>query len=86
MEAALLKILQEAKEAGTSASLTFTTCAGNMKAKLEVELHPATVPAGSTSTPAATTPAPGGDRRHRRRRRHRGPAAVAHSHAQAAAH
>ena len=77
MEAALLKILQEAKEAGTSASLTFTTCAGNMKAKLEVELHPATVPAGSTPTPAATTPAPGGGRRHRRRRRHRGPAAIA---------
>ena len=71
MEAALLKILQEAKEAGTSASLTFTTCAGNMKAKLEVELHPATVPAGSTPTPAA----PGEDRRHRRR--HRGPAVIA---------
>ena len=67
MEAALLKVLQEAKEAGTTASLTLTTCAGNMKAKLEVELHPATVPAGSTSTPAATTPAPGGDRRCRRR-------------------
>ena len=61
MEAALLKILQEAKEAGTS------TCAGIMKAKLEVELHPATAPADSTPTPAATTPAPGGGRRHRRR-------------------
>ena len=81
-----MKILQEAKEAGTSASLTFTTCAGNMKAKLEVELHPATVPAGSTPTPAATTPAPGGGRRHRRRRRHRGPAAIAKSKARASAH
>ena len=86
MEAALLKFLQEAKEAGTSASLTFTTCAGNMKAKLEVELHPPTVPAGSTPTPAATTPAPGGGRRHRRRRRHRGPAAIAKSKARASAH
>ena len=81
-----MKILQEAKEAGTSASLTFTTCEGNIKAKLEFELYPATVPAGSTSTPAATTPAPGGDRRHRRRRRHRGPAALAKSKARAKAH
>ena len=81
-----MKILQEAKEAGTSASLTFTTCAGNMKAKLEVELHPATVPAGSTPTPAATTPARGGGRRHRRRRRHRGPASIAKSKARASAH
>ena len=40
MEGELLKWLRQTKEAGGSASLTFTTRDGKMKAKLEVELDP----------------------------------------------
>ena len=85
MEAVLLTLLQQAKAAGSSASLSFTTVAGTLKAKFEIDLASTSSPPAS-SIPTATTPAPGGDCRLRRRRRHRGPAAVAHSHAQAAAH
>ena len=38
MEAALLELLQQAKEAGSSASLSFTTVGGTTKAKFEIEL------------------------------------------------
>ena len=38
MEAALLELLQQAKEAGSSASLSFTTVGGITKAKFEIEL------------------------------------------------
>ena len=87
MEAALLELLQQAKETGLSASLSFTTVGGAMKAKFEIELaSTGSSPASPTSTPTATSTAPGGERRHRRRRRHRGPAAVARSQARAAAH
>ena len=82
MEAALLELLQQAKEAGSSASLSFTTVGGTTKAKFEIEL-PST---GASPTPTATSSVPGGERRHRRRRRHRGPAAVAKRKARAVAH
>ena len=39
MEAALLELLQQAKEAGTKASLSFTTVGGKMEAKFELELE-----------------------------------------------
>ena len=60
MEGELLKLLRQTKEAGGSASLTFTTRDGKMKAKLEVELDPP-APASPSSTPPspATAPAPG---------------------------
>ena len=87
MEAALLNLLQQAKAAGSSASLSFTTVGGTLKAKFEIDFaSTSSPPASSIPTATTTTPAPGGDRRHRRRQRHRGPAAVAHSHARAAAH
>ena len=87
MEAVLLTLLQQAKAAGSSASLSFTTVGGTLKAKFKIDLaSTSSPPASSIPTATTTTPAPGGDRRHRRRRRHRGPAAVAHSHARAAAH
>ena len=38
MEAALLELLQQAKEAGSLASLSFTTVGGTTKAKFEIEL------------------------------------------------
>ena len=38
IEAALLDLLQQAKEAGTKASLSFTTVGGKMEAKFEVSL------------------------------------------------
>ena len=38
MEAALLELLQQAKKAGSSASLLFTTVGGTTKAKFEIEL------------------------------------------------
>ena len=82
MEAALLELLQQAKEAGSSASLSFTTVGGTTKAKFEIPL-PST---GASPTPTATSSVPGGERRHRRRRRHRGPAAVAKRKARAVAH
>ena len=82
MEAALLELLQQAKEAGSSASLSFTTVGGTTKAKFEIEL-PST---GASPTPTATSSVPGGERRHRRRRRHRRPAAVAKRKARAVAH
>ena len=86
MEAALLELLlQHAKEAGTKASLIFTTVGGKVEAKFEVELVSAG-PATASPKPTATTTAPGGDRHQRRSRRHRGPAALAHSKARAAAH
>ena len=87
MEAALLELFHQAKEIGLSASLSFSTVGGAMKAKFEIELaSTGSSPASPTSTPTATSTAPGGERRHRRRRRHRGPAAVARSQARAAAH
>ncbi len=87
MEAALFELLQQAKETGLSASLSFTTVGGAMKANFEIQLaSTGSSPASPTSTPTATSTAPGGERRHRRRRRHRGPAAVARSQARAAAH
>ena len=79
MEAALLELLQQAKEAGSSASLSFTTVGGTTKAKFEIVL-PST---GASPTPTATSSVPGGERR---RRRHRGPAAVAKRKARAVAH
>ena len=82
MEAALLELLQQAKKAGSSASLLFTTVGGTTKAKFEIELPSS----GASPTPAATSSVPGGERRHRRRRRHRGQAAVAKRKARAVAH
>ena len=73
MEAALLELLQQAKEAGTKASLSFTTVGGKMEAKFEGELV-STGPATASPSPTATRTAPGGGQRRRRRRRHRGPA------------
>ena len=76
MEAALLELLQQAKETGLSASLSLTTVGGAMKAKFEIELaSTGSSPASPTSTPTATSTAPGGE-----------PAAVARSQARAAAH
>ena len=49
MEGELLKLLRQTKEAGGSASLTFTTRDGKMKAKLKVELDPP-APASPSST------------------------------------
>ena len=80
MEAALLELLKQAKEAGSSASLSFTTVGGTIKAKFEIELASGSSPA--SPTPAATSTASGGDRR----RRHRGPAALAKSKARVVAH
>ena len=67
MEGELLKLLQQTKQAGGYASLTFTIRDGKMKAKLEVELDPP-APASPGSTPPlpATAPAPGGGRRCRK--------------------
>ena len=59
MEAALLDLLQQAKEAGTKASLSFTTVDGKVEAKFEVELV-STGPATASPNPTATTIAPGG--------------------------
>ena len=71
MEGELLKLLRQTKEAGGSASLTFTTRDGKMKAKLEVELDPpAPASPSSTPPPPTTSPAPG-----RGRRRQKGAAA-----------
>ena len=66
MEAELMNILHQVKQAGGSASLTFTTTGGKFKAKLEVELGaPSSTASGlSTSLPATAT-APGGGRRQR---------------------
>ena len=61
IEAALLDLLQQAKEAGTKASLSFTTVGGKMEAKFEVELV-STGPATASSSPTVTTTAPGGGR------------------------
>ena len=84
MEAALFELLQQAKETGLSASLSFTTVGGAMKANFEIQLASTdSSPASPTSTPTATSTASGGERRHSR---HRGPAAVARSQARAAAH
>ena len=81
MEAALFELLQQAKETGLSASLSFTTVGGAMKANFEIQLaSTGSSPASPTSTPTATSTASGGERRHR------GPAAVARSQARAAAH
>ena len=49
MEGGVLKLLRQTKEAGGSASLTFTTRNGKLKAKLEVELDPP-APASPSST------------------------------------
>ena len=76
MEAALLELLQQAREAGTKASLSFTTVGVEMEAKFEVELV-SSGPATASPNLTATTTAPRGDRRQRRRRRNRGPAALA---------
>ena len=38
MEAALFELLQQAKEAGTKASVSFTTVISKKEAKIEVEL------------------------------------------------
>ena len=67
MEGEMLKLLQQTKQAGGFASLTFTIRDRKMKAKLEVELDPP-APASPGSTPPlpATAPAPGGGR-HRRK-------------------
>ena len=87
MEAALLDLLQQAKVAGSSASLTFTTVKDILKAKFKIDFaFTSSPPASPTSNPTATAPVPGGDRGRCRRRRHRGQAAVACSKARAAAH
>ena len=71
MKAALLDLLQEAKVAGCSATLSFSTVGGTLKVKFEIDLaSTSSPPASSISTTTS----------------HRGPAAVAHSHARAAAH
>ena len=57
MEAALLEFLQQAKEAGSSASLSFTTVGGTMKAKFEIEL-PSTGASPASQSPTATSSAP----------------------------
>ena len=61
MEAALLELLQQAKEAGTKASLSFTMSAARWEAKFKVELV-STGPATASPNPTATTTAPGGGR------------------------
>ena len=82
MEGELLKLLRQTKEAGGSASLTFTTRDGKMKAKLEVELDPpAPASPSSTPPPPTTSPAPG-----RGRRRRKGAAAKVKAKARAALH
>ena len=83
MEAELLKLLRQTKEAGGSASLSiFTTKDGKLKAKLEVELDPpAPTSPGSTSPLPATAPAPVGGRRRRK-----GAAAKAKAKARATLH
>ena len=82
MEGELLKLLRQTKEAGGSASLTFTTWGGKMKAKLVVELDPpAPADRVSTSSSPSTAPAPGGGRRRRK-----GAAAKAKAKARAALH
>ena len=82
MEDELLKLLRQTKEAGGSASLTFTTRDGKMKAKLEVELDPpAPASPSSTPPPPTTSPAPG-----RGRRRRKGAAAKVKAKARAALH
>ena len=53
MEAALLELLQQAKKAGSSASLLFTTVGGTTKAKFEIEL-----PSSGGSPAAAPPPIP----------------------------
>ena len=67
MEGELLKLLRHTKEAGGSASLTFTTRDGKMKAKLEVELDPP-APASPRSTPPPPTTSPALGRGRRRRK------------------
>ena len=80
MEAELMNILHQVKQAGGSASLTFTTTGGKFK-----ELGaPSSTSSGLSPSLPATATAPGGGRR--RRRRHRGPAAMVKSQARAAAH
>ena len=86
MEGELLKLLRQTKEAGGSASLTFTTRDGKLKAKLEVELDPSPSASPSSTPPSpatgpATAPAPGGGRRCRK-----GAAAKAKARARAALH
>ena len=83
MEAELLKLLRQTKEAGGSASLTISTRNGKMTAKLEVELDPPSPASpGSTSSSAKpTAPAAGGGRRRRK-----GAAAKAKAKARAAQH
>ena len=65
MEGELRKLLQQIKEAGGTASLTFFVRGGKTKAKLEVDLD--SEPAPTSSTPASA-PRP----RRRRRRQARG--------------
>ena len=74
LEGELMKILQQAKEAGLGASLTFTTSGGKMKAKLKVQLD------HSEPVPPDLTPASG------KRRCQRGAGARARRNLQAAAH
>ena len=55
MEAALFELLQQAKEAGTKASLIFKTVGGKMEAKFEVELVFSGPATGSPSPTGTTT-------------------------------
>ena len=78
-----MNILHQVKQAGGSASLTFSTMGGKFKAKLEVELGaPSSTSFGLSPSLPATASAPGGGRR--RRRRHRGPVAMVRAAAQQA--
>ena len=73
-----MKLLHQVKEAGGTATLTFSVKGGKTKGKLEVELESG--PASTPPTSSATAPHP------RQRRRQRGPAGKAKAAAQAARH
>ena len=73
-----MKLLHQVKEAGGTATLTFSVKGGKTKGKLEVELESG--PASTPPTSSATAPHP------RQRRRQRGPAGKAKAAARVARH
>ena len=57
MEGVLIEVLQQAKEAGCSASLTFTTSGDKIKANLDIGLEPS-LPSSECSTPRSRSTTP----------------------------
>ena len=57
MEGVLIEVLQQAKEAGCSASLTFTTSGDKIKANLDIDLE-RSLPSSECSTPRSRSTTP----------------------------